>query len=39
MLHGFSEGANLAIKQTLIATSWAKPFFKRLLMRIAAWFV
>ncbi|MGA2322673.1 MAG: coenzyme F420-0:L-glutamate ligase [Sedimentisphaerales bacterium] len=39
MLHGFSEGANLAIKQTLIATSWAKPFFKRLLMRIAARFV
>jgi len=39
MLHGFSEGANLAIKQTLIATSWAKPFFKRLLMRLAARFV
>jgi len=39
MLHGFSEGANLAIKQTLIATSWTKSFFKRLLMRIVARFV
>jgi coenzyme F420-0:L-glutamate ligase / coenzyme F420-1:gamma-L-glutamate ligase len=39
MLHGFSEGANLAIKQTLIATSWAKPPLKRLLMRIASRFV
>ena len=39
MLHGFSQGANLAIKQTLIATSWTKPFFKRLLVRLAARFV
>ena len=39
MLAGFSEGAGLAIKQTLLATSYTKPFFKRLLLRFASWFV
>ena len=33
------SGAANTVKQTLIATSYTKPFFKRLLMRIAAWFV
>jgi coenzyme F420-0:L-glutamate ligase/coenzyme F420-1:gamma-L-glutamate ligase len=39
LLSGFGPGASDAIKQTLIATSWTKPFFKRLLMRLAARFV
>jgi coenzyme F420-0:L-glutamate ligase/coenzyme F420-1:gamma-L-glutamate ligase len=39
LLTDFGHGASDAIKQTLIATSWTKPFFKRLLMRIAARFV
>jgi coenzyme F420-0:L-glutamate ligase/coenzyme F420-1:gamma-L-glutamate ligase len=39
MLAGASEGTGLAVKQTLIATSYTKPFFKRLLLQIASWFV
>jgi coenzyme F420-0:L-glutamate ligase/coenzyme F420-1:gamma-L-glutamate ligase len=39
LLTGFGPGASDAIKQTLIATSYTKPFLKRLLMRIAARFV
>ncbi len=39
LLPGFGPGASNAIRQTLIATSWTKPFFKRLLMRLAARFV
>jgi coenzyme F420-0:L-glutamate ligase/coenzyme F420-1:gamma-L-glutamate ligase len=39
MLAGVSEGAGNAIKQTLLATSYTKPFFKRLLLQIASWFV
>jgi coenzyme F420-0:L-glutamate ligase/coenzyme F420-1:gamma-L-glutamate ligase len=39
MLAGFSEGAGLTIKQTLIATSFTKPFFKRLLLQLASRFV
>ncbi|MGD0078708.1 MAG: hypothetical protein ABSB91_08820, partial [Sedimentisphaerales bacterium] len=40
MLAGASGAAlqNL-IKQTLIATSYTKPLFKRLLLRLASWFV
>ncbi|MGD1041997.1 MAG: coenzyme F420-0:L-glutamate ligase [Sedimentisphaerales bacterium] len=39
LLPGFSPGVSAAIKQTLIATSYTKPFLKRLLMRIAARFM
>jgi coenzyme F420-0:L-glutamate ligase/coenzyme F420-1:gamma-L-glutamate ligase len=39
MLAGASGGFGNAIKQTLIATSWTKPFFKRLLLKLASWFV
>ncbi|MFH1370771.1 MAG: coenzyme F420-0:L-glutamate ligase [Planctomycetota bacterium] len=39
MLAGFSEGAGIAIKQTLLATSYTKPLFKRFLMRLVSWFV
>lgn len=39
MLAGSSVGSGPAIKQTLIATSYTKPFFKRLLFKIAARFV
>jgi coenzyme F420-0:L-glutamate ligase/coenzyme F420-1:gamma-L-glutamate ligase len=39
MLTGFGPGAANAVKQTLIATSWTKPFLKRLLMRLVARFV
>lgn len=36
---GLGSGFSDAVKQTFIATSCTKPFFKRLLMRIASWFV
>jgi len=39
MLAGISEGAGRVIKQTLIATSYTKPFVKRLLLQLAARFV
>ncbi len=39
MLHGFGPGTSDAIQQTLIATSYTRPFLKRLLMRLAAKFV
>lgn len=39
MLAGASEGAALAVKQTLLATSYTKPLLKRLLLRLASWFV
>jgi coenzyme F420-0:L-glutamate ligase/coenzyme F420-1:gamma-L-glutamate ligase len=39
MLAGVSSGASLAVKQTLLATSYTKPFFKRLLLQLASWFV
>jgi hypothetical protein len=39
MLVGFGPGASDAIKQTLIATSYIKPFLKRILMRLASRFV
>jgi len=39
MLAGASEGAIRAIKQILLATSYTKPFFKRLLLQLASWFV
>jgi coenzyme F420-0:L-glutamate ligase / coenzyme F420-1:gamma-L-glutamate ligase len=35
----FGPGTSAVIKQTILATSWTKSFFKRLLMRIASWFV
>jgi coenzyme F420-0:L-glutamate ligase/coenzyme F420-1:gamma-L-glutamate ligase len=33
------DGVTQAIKQTLIATSYTKPFLKRLLLQLASWFV
>ncbi|MGB7582161.1 MAG: coenzyme F420-0:L-glutamate ligase [Sedimentisphaerales bacterium] len=39
ILTGFGPGSSDAIRQTLIATSYTKPFLKRLLMRLASWFV
>lgn len=39
MLAGASEGVGPALKQILLATSYAKPFFKRILLQIASWFV
>ena len=39
MLAGVSEGAGSALKQTLIATSYAKPLIKRLLLQLASRFV
>jgi coenzyme F420-0:L-glutamate ligase/coenzyme F420-1:gamma-L-glutamate ligase len=39
MLAGASTGTGPAIKQTLIATSYTKPFLKRLFLRLASWFV
>jgi coenzyme F420-0:L-glutamate ligase / coenzyme F420-1:gamma-L-glutamate ligase len=40
MLAGASgAGLQNLIKQTLIATSYTKPLFKRLLLRLASWFV
>ena len=38
-LLSFGPGTSDAIRQTIIATSYARPFFKRLLMRLASWFV
>jgi coenzyme F420-0:L-glutamate ligase / coenzyme F420-1:gamma-L-glutamate ligase len=39
MLPSSGPGVVNAIKQTLIATSYTKPFLKRLLLQIASWFV
>lgn len=39
MLASDPKAAARAIKETLKATSYAKPFFKRLLLQIASWFV
>jgi len=33
------DGVENAIRQTLLATSYTKPFLKRLLLQIASWFV
>jgi coenzyme F420-0:L-glutamate ligase/coenzyme F420-1:gamma-L-glutamate ligase len=39
MLSGSNDGVLDAIRATLKATSYTKPFLKRLLLQIAAWFV
>jgi coenzyme F420-0:L-glutamate ligase/coenzyme F420-1:gamma-L-glutamate ligase len=39
MLARDSKAATRAIKETLKATSYTRPFFKRFVMRIASWFV
>jgi coenzyme F420-0:L-glutamate ligase/coenzyme F420-1:gamma-L-glutamate ligase len=39
MLAGASGGFGNVVKQTLIATSYTKPFFKRLLLKMAALFI
>jgi coenzyme F420-0:L-glutamate ligase/coenzyme F420-1:gamma-L-glutamate ligase len=39
MLAGASGGFANTVKQTLIATSYTKPFFKRLLLRLASRFI
>ncbi len=39
MLASASQGTGPAIRQTLLATSYTKPFFKRLLLQLASWFV
>jgi len=39
LVAGPGSGVAQVIKQSLLATSYTKPFFKRLLFRIASWFV
>jgi coenzyme F420-0:L-glutamate ligase/coenzyme F420-1:gamma-L-glutamate ligase len=39
ILPAFRSGSFDAVKQTLIATSYAKPLLKRLLLKIASWFI